>query len=68
MAHTEELLMISINDMGRKRLVARLRALRALLQSEYKESPPSADSAPENDMVLMAGLPAVWDDEDRPDR
>jgi hypothetical protein len=31
--------MISINDMGRKRLVARLKALRALLQREYEAFP-----------------------------
>jgi DNA-binding transcriptional ArsR family regulator len=60
MAHTEELLMISVNDMGRKRLVARLRELRALLQREYGEFPPSSDSASETDMVLIAGLPAIW--------
>jgi DNA-binding transcriptional ArsR family regulator len=60
MAHTEELLMISVNDMGRKRLVARLRELRALLQREYEEFPPSSDSASETDMVLIAGLPAIW--------
>jgi DNA-binding transcriptional ArsR family regulator len=64
MAHTEELLMVSVNDMGRNRLVTRLRALRALLQREYEEFPPSADSSPENDMVLIAALPAVWGEGD----
>jgi DNA-binding transcriptional ArsR family regulator len=60
MAHTEELLMVSVNDVGRNRLVARLRELRALLQREYAEFPPSSDSAPETDMVLIAALPAIW--------
>jgi DNA-binding transcriptional ArsR family regulator len=63
MAHTEELLLVSVNDMGRDRLVARLRALRAMLQREYEELPPSAESAPQTDMVLMAALPAIWGNE-----
>jgi DNA-binding transcriptional ArsR family regulator len=64
MAHTDQLLLLSVNDMGRKRLIARLTALRALLQREYQEHPWSDDSAAENDMVLIAGLPAIWDEED----
>src|SRR5215472_5608918 len=44
MAHAEQLLLVSVNDMGRNRLVVRLQALRAALQREYEEFPPSADS------------------------
>jgi hypothetical protein len=37
MAHTQQLLFISVNDMGRRRLVARLKALREVIQREYEE-------------------------------
>ena len=60
--------MVSVNDMGRTRLVARLRELRAVLQREHEAVPPSSDSAPETDMVLIAALPAIWDEEDRRDK
>ncbi len=68
MAHTQQLLMISVNDMGRERLVARLEALRAMLQREYEEHPWSSKPSLESDMVLMAGLPDIWDEEHRNDK
>lgn len=67
MAHTQQLMMVSINDMGRERLLARLQALRAMLQRENEEHPWPEDHAPETDMVLMACLPAIWDDDQRQD-
>jgi DNA-binding transcriptional ArsR family regulator len=64
MAHTQQLLMVSVNDMGRARLLVRLDGLRKLLQREYEEHPWSGNSSPENDMVLIAGLPNIWNDDD----
>jgi DNA-binding transcriptional ArsR family regulator len=63
MAHTQQLLLISVNDMGRRRLVARLQALRELLRREYEEG-IAADSSPDTDTVLIAGLPNLWDEDD----
>lgn len=65
MAHTQQLVMASINDMGRERLLARLHALRTLLQREHEEHHWSDDHAPETDMVLMACLPAIWDEDEQ---
>ena len=55
MAHTQQLLMVSVHDMGRAHLLVRLDGLRKMLQHEYEEHPWSDNSSPENDMVLMAG-------------
>jgi DNA-binding transcriptional ArsR family regulator len=63
MAHTQHLLLISVNDMGRRRLVARLQALRELIQREYKEG-VGADDSPDTDTVLIAGLPNLWGKDD----
>ena len=68
LAHTQQLLMISVNDMGRERLVARLDGLRAMLQREYEEQPWSRNPSLESDMVLMAGLPNIWDEEHHDDK
>jgi len=64
MAHTQQLLMLSVNDMGRRRLVTRLQALRELLRREYEEDVEAADSSPDTDTVLIAGLPNLWDEDD----
>lgn len=34
-----------------------------MLQREYEEHPWTDHPSPETDMVLMAGLPAIWDDD-----
>lgn len=68
MAYTDQLVMVSINDMGRDRLIARLHALRAMIQREIEGHPQSETHSPETDMVLMAGLPAIWDVDDTHDR
>jgi hypothetical protein len=64
MAHTQHLLLLSVNDMGRRRLVARLQALREVMQREYEEGVGADDSSPDTDTVLIAGLPNLWNEDD----
>jgi hypothetical protein len=46
------------------RLLVRLDGLRKTLQREYEEHPWSDNPSPENDMVLIASLPDIWDSND----
>jgi DNA-binding transcriptional ArsR family regulator len=60
--------MVSLNDMTRERLVGRLAALRGALSAEHEASVAAGDEErtvnTEQDMVIMASLPLIWDDED----
>ena len=62
--------MLSMNEMGRKRLEWRLKALRDVLRQEYEagfmepRSEGEGTSETPRDMVLMAGLPLLWGDEE----
>lgn len=63
-----ELAMVSINDMSRERFAHRLAALRGMLRDEHEASVAKGDSPPdatqERDVVIMTGLPFLWDDDD----
>lgn len=58
------LIMSSVNDATRARLIHRLKAWRDELTEEYGQMPPGAPNAgAETDLLLMAGLPYFWDEE-----
>lgn len=63
--------MASINTMDRDKLMRRLASLRALLAQEQRDDAEANaangvdvnDFTGQNNLVLMAGLPLMWDDE-----
>lgn len=59
MSGTDAPVMVSVNAMGRDRLVRRLKALRRTIAEEAAEErePNAADTT---DAVIMAGLPLLW--------
>lgn len=67
---TEEI-MASVNTMDRTKLMRRLTSVRGMLAEEWRadaETPDSAAAAAHTDrnLVLMASLPLLWDDDERP--
>jgi DNA-binding transcriptional ArsR family regulator len=64
MAREQQLLMLSINEVSRKRLQARLQTLSKVLRDEHESGLWNQEGGtPHSDMVLMAGLPLLWDEE-----
>jgi DNA-binding transcriptional ArsR family regulator len=59
LAHEQQLVMLSINEISRERLKFRLQALGEVLEEEQKEFP--THPSPPTDLVLIASLPAMWD-------
>lgn len=62
-----EMGMVSINNMSRSRLARRLAALRETIRQEGEAGAlegAEPDAEPERDMVIMASLPLMWDDEE----
>lgn len=60
----QAIIMSSVNDASRTRLVHRLKAWRDELTDEYERMPPGAsDAGPETNLLIMAGLPNFWDEE-----
>jgi DNA-binding transcriptional ArsR family regulator len=57
--------MVSINDMGQKGLESRLKALRDTLRHEHEAGVAAEEPHSRQHVVLMAGLPFIWDDEER---
>lgn len=55
--------MVSINEMGQKRLESRLKSLRDTLRHEYETGIAEAVESPAQHVVLMAALPFLWHDQ-----
>jgi hypothetical protein len=55
--------MVSINDMGQKRLESRLKSLRDTLRHEYETGIAEEVETPSQHVVLMAALPFLWETE-----
>ena len=60
-------IMASVNTMDHDKLMRRLTSLRDMLADEWRADagtpPPTTPSPTNNNLVLMAALPRLWDDE-----
>jgi DNA-binding transcriptional ArsR family regulator len=56
--------MLSINEMGQARLESRLKSLRDALRHEYESGIANEEPRSQQHVVLMAGLPFLWDAEE----
>jgi DNA-binding transcriptional ArsR family regulator len=56
--------MVSINDMGQKRLESRLKSLRDTLRREHASGIADEKPRSQQHVVLMAGLPFLWDEDE----
>jgi hypothetical protein len=56
--------MVSINDMGQKRLESRLKSLRDTLRHEHESGIADEEPRSQQHVVLMAGLPFLWDEDE----
>jgi DNA-binding transcriptional ArsR family regulator len=54
--------MLSINEMGQARLESRLKSLRDTLRHEHQSGIADEEPRSQQHVVLMAGLPFLWDD------
>lgn len=67
---TEEI-MASVNTMDRTKLMRRLTSVRGMLAEEWRADAETQDSAAASahtasNLVLMASLPLLWDDDEQP--
>jgi DNA-binding transcriptional ArsR family regulator len=65
--HQRALGMVSINEMGQKRLESRLKSLRDTLRQEHESGIADDEPRSRQHVVLMAGLPFIWDVEEEED-
>jgi DNA-binding transcriptional ArsR family regulator len=56
--------MLSINEMGQARLESRLKSLRDTLRHEHESGIADEEARSQQHVVLMAGLPFLWDIEE----
>jgi hypothetical protein len=60
LAIDQELVMMSINELSRERLQFRLEGIRELLAREAEKF--AGETSEPTDLVVIAGLPALWDE------
>jgi len=56
--------MVSINEVGQKRLESRLKSLRDTLRQEHESGIANEEQRARQHVVLMAGLPFLWDEQE----
>ncbi|GEM_PF-1951213 len=62
LSYQQQLAMLSINKASRERLGYRLTLLREVLSQEEETFPGERNNSFRTDLVLMAGLPSLWDE------